>query len=169
MLKKQIVIPLLVFTILGISGASFYFSNPKPAEVHYHAGFIVVENNQKIDFSGFKYMKIEPCGDHEHADEQLEKAHLHDSVGDVVHVHRDDPKWSDLFTNIKYPLDYSKTTAYLNGQKIESFQDQTILPFDSIVILVGENDVEKALAQTVQKPHIEEVEKKSENCGDTKK
>ena len=170
MLSRNLLLQIASAVVIVTAVTAFFLLKPKPEDIHIHAGFVVIENNTKVDFSGFKYMKLEPCGDEGHQeDEQLEKAHLHDSVGDVVHVHRSNPKWSDLFTNIEYPLEYSKVKVYFNGQQVENFQDKIIQPFDSIVILVGENDVEKALAQAVTRDHIEEVEKKSENCGASKK
>ena len=56
-------------------------------------------------------MHIEPCRDEEHEKEkkdakeiQLEKAHLHDMIGDVVHVHYKGTRWKDLFANLNYKV-----------------------------------------------------------------
>lgn len=136
-------------------------------KVHYHAGFVVFQNNKKINFSDNKYMNIMPCSTDDSAlteDPQLEKAHLHDNVGDVIHVEQKDPKWKDLFTNIHYPIDYKTTTAYINGQKVNNFQSQTIHPYDSAVIFIGNND-KKHLKEAVTKKHIIEKETTSESCG----
>lgn len=140
-----------------------------PKEVHYHAGFVVFQNNKKIDFSDFKYMSIKPCSlknEERLTDEELqsEKGHLHDNIDDVVHVHRERSRWRDLFANLKYPLNYSGTTAYINGQKVEDWQNQKIEPYQSLVVFVGEND-QVHLGKAVTKQYIQEVEKKSENCG----
>ena len=66
--------------------------------------------------------------------------------------------------NLKYPIDYSKTAAYINGQKVENWQNQPIQPYQSLVIFIGEND-QKYLKEGVKKEHMVEIEKKSENCG----
>ncbi|MBI4080934.1 MAG: hypothetical protein HY430_04150 [Candidatus Levybacteria bacterium] len=142
-------------------------------KVHYHAGFIVVNNNKQVSFSGQKYMSIEPCvldngKNHEDSEEDLqrEKAHLHDSVGDVVHVEREGAKWKDLFTNINYTLQYREAEAYINGKKVSNFQDLPIKEYDSLVVFAGMNDdVNKFLSQAVTKKHIQEAESKSEDCG----
>ena len=139
-------------------------------EVHYHAGFVVFDNGVKVDFSVIKYMNISPCTEHavkvdetpEHL--QMEKAHLHDGVGDVVHSHREGARWGDLFTNIGYPIDYSKVTAFINGVEIQDIQNASIVGDDSVVIFVGEVDKTK-LIEAITINHIKEVEKMSENCG----
>lgn len=139
-------------------------------KIHYHAGFVVFQNNKKIDFSDNKFMNVKPCTTGEEKeeaaeeDEQLEKAHLHDNVGDVVHVEAADAYWKDLFTNIHYTIDYSKATAFVNGQKIDDLKDQPIKAYDSLVIFIGKVD-QNRLKEAVKKEHIVQEEKKSESCG----
>ena len=159
---------ILIFLVLLLASVAFYFLKPKDQGIHYHAGFIVFENNAQKDFSALQYMKANPCnidGSHGVEEKQLEKAHLHDGVGNVVHVHRDAALWSDLFTNIEYPIDYANTKAYSNDKEIINFPNQPIQVYDSVVILVGENDLATASAKAVTKAHIEEIEKRSEDCG----
>src|SRR5690242_18124426 len=75
---------------------------PEP-KVHFHAGFVVFKDDKKLSFSDYKYMNVKPCmvdDKDEEEDPQLEKAHLHDNVGDVVHSEQNGAKWKDLFTNI---------------------------------------------------------------------
>lgn len=156
---------LLILTSFLIIGRN------KDEAIHYHAGFAVFTNNKQVDFSDFKYMIIKPCNldkDEEKEsdeDDQIERAHLHDQIGDVVHVERKNSKWSDLFTNLHYDIDYKSSEAYLNGKKKNNFQNQIIQPYDSLVVLIGKNDSKKALTKAVKKSHIEETEKRSENCG----
>jgi hypothetical protein len=138
--------------------------------IHFHAGFIVLKDNKQVDFSNIKYMHTKPCGNTtvEHTDpeeEQIEKAHLHDYVGDVVHVHRKGATWGDLFTNLKYPLDYAHVTAYINGQKTTNVQQFPIRAYDSLVVFIGKNDIKLGLTKAVKKSHMQQVEKKSDNCG----
>lgn len=169
MKKKFWIVFVFVDVVIIATGLWFWQShkNDHAAEVHYHAGFQVYVDNVKQDFSDFKYMKIEPCGtDHSEGDEQLEKAHLHDNVGDVVHVHRDGAKWSDLFTNIGYALDQD-VKGYLNGQLVPQALTMPIIGNGSMVFFVGENtDIPQKVAGRVSQDHIIEVEAMSEKCGD---
>lgn len=140
-------------------------------DVHYHAGFVVFDNGVKVDFSDVGYMNITPCTEHGPAENetpehlQMEKAHLHDAVGDVVHSHREGAKWADLFTNIGYEVDYSIVTAYINGEKVTGIKEYPIKAYDSMVLFIGNSD-ESLLSESVGIDHIKEVEKKSENCGE---
>lgn len=171
-MKKWIISVIVVVIVAGVSfaGVKAYKAMTTPDKVHYHAGLVVFENNKKLDFSGNKYMYIKPCsakgeeieGEN---DEQLEKAHLHDNVGDLVHVELGGAIWKDLFTNIKFPIDYSKVIGYVNGKKVENFQDQPIRNFDSLVVFIGKNDT-RLLSQAVKKEYIEAEAKKSKTCGE---
>jgi hypothetical protein len=143
-----------------------------PKEVHYHAGFAVFKDDRKVDFSGFEYMHVEPCTDvvdtHDSFSEiQQDKAHLHDFVGDVVHVHREGAKWRDLFRNIKYKLDYDQAKGFINNKEVENFETLPIKPYDSLVILIGENS-SNHLEDSVTQEYIKSKEKTSEDCGGSK-
>jgi hypothetical protein len=163
----------VLVAVLGTTGLLVFQGKIReafmPKERHIHVGFVVFENNKKLDFSDFKYMSVKPCGLKEtepltDAQIQDEKAHLHDNVGDVVHSHFEGAQWKDLFSNIKFPIDYAKTTGYINGQKVEDWKDQKIQAYDSLVVFIGNNDP-KNLKQAVTKNHIQMIEKKSESCG----
>lgn len=169
MVKKNFV-GIGVLLILSIFIYFKFFMNKIPEkEVHYHAGFIVFNNGQKVDFSNVKYMTISPCGVKGKSEKggtniQIEKAHLHDGVGDVVHVEAADSKWGDLFMNINYPIDYSKVTAYINHQKVDDVKDYPIKPYDSLVLFAGDVNMD-LLNQAVTKDHIIKVGDASESCG----
>lgn len=179
-LKKSSISRKLLYIIIPIFLISLVFFGwvvkekvlPQP-KVHYHAGFIVVKDNQLINFSDVKYQNFEPCKSNQNDKEpetperfQLEKAHLHDYVGDVVHVENKSSKWADLFTNLRYSINYQETTAFINGKQVSGFQSQQIKPYDSLVVFIDNtSNKDSYLAQAVTKQHIQEAEKKSENCG----
>ena len=158
---KASVIVILIFALLFI----YVNRQQKPQvdeeteEFHIHAGFKVYKDNELVDFSGLEYMKINPCltgdGHAENEDEQIEKAHLHDNVGDVAHVHRENATWADLFMNIGYPI-----------MGNEDLLASPIKAYESVVFFEGENsDIESKASSKVSREHILEVEGKSENCG----
>lgn len=166
--KKLIAIGLSSLLLIVIAIAAVIIKGQKEQKplVHYHAGFIVFQDGKKLDFSDIKYMHLAPCvqGGKETADDPSMKAHLHDDIGDVVHVHRAGAVWQDLFTNIKFPIDYTKTTGYINGQKVTAFQKTAIVKNDSLVVFIGKVD-ESLLSQAVTVDHIESVSSHSETCG----
>jgi len=172
-MKKKIIVVIIIFilTTLSYFGYLAIKKFTTPENVHYHAGFVVFQNDKKIDFSDFKYMRVKPClldeSNHDESPEdiQSEKAHLHDNVGDVVHIEGEGTIWKDLFTNIKYDLDYTSATTYINGKKVSNFENLSVQPDDSIVILTGDNKSDH-LKDAVSKKYIEEKAAKSVDCGE---
>jgi hypothetical protein len=138
---------------------------------HYHAGFQVYKQNQLQDFSDLKYMHLESCTETEAfpkaiEDEQIEKAHLHNGVGDVVHVHRDNSVWGDLFHNLNYPLEAS-ATAYLNSKPVVDFLTLPIEPYDTLVVVQGEaSNLDQMTLNVPTREYIETVEAQSETSGE---
>lgn len=174
-MKKIVLTASLIVGIIAFLNYQRIINLASPAhddkEIHLHAGFLVYKDNTLRDFSAFEFQNFVPCSEDAHdetddpAHEQLEKAHLHDSVGDVVHVHRSNAVWGDLFKNINVSLD-ATATAYLNGEILEDFRNYPIKPYESIVIFEGNNDnIETKLKEAIGRDHIEKVELKSENCG----
>ncbi len=172
-MNKKILATVIVCLLIIIGAYTYFIYLKKPIEtekVHYHAGFVVFQNNKKLDFSDSKYMYVEPCtsGAKESTDShtiQLEKAHLHEDVGNLVHVEQPGALWKDLFTNMNYPIAYAKATGYINNKQVFDFQDHPIRPFDSLVVFMGTND-KTLLSQAVTKQQIIAEAKKSTTCGD---
>lgn len=164
-----------IFLLFIIGGAALYYyklNSTKPKPVHFHAGFQIYVDGKIQDFSSLKYMNVEPCTAHpeettdpEH--EQEEKAHLHDLVGDVVHVHRANSTWGDLFKNMQFNITSSKPiTSYINGQKVNHILTLPIKSYDILVLIIGEKPKDtNFLKKAVTKNHIIKTEKKSETCG----
>ncbi len=166
--KYWIVLGVGVAIALALASYFLFFRSSKP-DIHYHAGFQVYVNNTLQDFSDLKYMQIKPCGGTFHfEDEQIEKAHLHDNIGDVVHVHREGAVWADLFQNIKFEIPTStEFVGYLNGNRQENILTYPILPYDSVVFFSGPIvSMNQKLQARVTDDHIKEAESRSENCGD---
>lgn len=160
----MIIILLILLTLSGI--AIYKYMNKPP--VHYHAGFHIYIDGKLQDYSSTEFMHLKPCGAHDDTgdkeDEQLEKAHLHDNVGDVIHVHRNDVVWDDVFTNLKVKLPKTSVSAYINGKKITDIKKYPVKAYDSLVLMIGKNDM-AYLKDAVTVNHIKQNEKKSESCG----
>lgn len=166
---KKIKFFVVVLSVVIIAVASYFYFHPSetPHEeaVHFHAGFQVYIDDVKQDFSNFKYMNIRPCGDAHEENDQLEKAHLHDGVGDVVHAHRNGGTWGDLFANITYTMP-NDVVGYVNGQLVPEILQMPIIANSSVVFFVGKNsDLDKKIAERVTQEHIQKIELKSEDCG----
>ena len=172
-MKKVLIVILFLISIGTIATVILPRTILKAKPVHYHAGFQVYKDGKLQDFSDFKYMHEKPCTadgkpiEDPNPDEQMEKAHLHDNDGDVVHVHREKARWKDLFQNIKYPIG-ENVTGYVNGKKVDDILDQPITKDESVIFFIGKNpDETKLLKKAVTVQRIREVEKKSETCSAT--
>lgn len=97
----------------------------------------------------------------------MDKAHLHDNIGDVVHAHLKGGVWEDLFKNIDYNIAAKGTVqGYINGKAVDNILQDNINPYDSVIMLVGNNNnIEQYFPNAVTKDAIVKAEKMSENCG----
>lgn len=162
-------IVLLICVVVLIAVGRDYLIPSAKHEIHYHAGFRVYIDGVQQDYSDYKYMNFVPCSEHKekksNAEEQMEKAHLHDGVGDVVHVHRSGAKWGDLFTNIQVELPKNKELqGFINGIENDDIMDTPIKAYTTAIFLVGETEASHG-GELVSEEHIKEVEAKSELCG----
>ena len=160
--KLGLIVGGLIVVILG-----WMLWEKQATAAHYHAGFVVYQDGVKQDYSGYQYMNYTPCSEHDvkksAAEEQMEKAHLHDGVGDVVHVHREGAVWGDLFKNIGVGLE-SNVGGYLDGEWKQNILNQPILPYQTMVLVIGENKPEYQ-QERISREHIIQVEAASELCG----
>lgn len=135
--------------------------------IHYHAGFVVYIDGNKQDYSGYQYMNITPCSEHnthkDPEDEQIEKAHLHDGVGEVVHVHRSGARWKDLFVNLGIKgIEEMKLTTISPSGEISDGLRQPIKPNESLIFLFNSPNVTDR--DFVSAERIAQVEQMSELC-----
>ncbi|HEX9805180.1 MAG TPA: hypothetical protein VGA67_05855 [Candidatus Dojkabacteria bacterium] len=174
--KKFILLFIVIIgiaTSLASAGVFILNKEDEPEEsIHLHAGFIVVIDEEQIDFSSNKYMHINPCtiGDdhgHELTDEEIqeEKAHMHDNIGDVVHVHQSNAFWKDLFINIDFEFP-ENIRGYVNGEIVENILEYPILSYDRVLIIDDDSELNEEYFDLIpEKNRIIEVENMSENCG----
>ncbi len=166
-MKKSV---LILVTLLFVVLASYLFitNSPKKVKVHYHAGFKVFVDGTLQDFGRLKYMHDVPCTAKKvkiKEDPQMEKAHLHDLVTDVVHVHREGGVWGDLFKNMNYSFPSEATVSgYIAGATVSGILNYSIKPDDSVIIVVGDPSLVN-LTDFVLIERIKEIEQKSESCG----
>jgi len=122
--------------------------------VHYHANFAVFINGTRLDFSQERYMEdIATCKANPDVVLPRERAHLHERLGDVVHVHQPGVTWGHFFANIGFVLgddvlvtDDDQTfvddgvqtmTFVLNGQSEPSIYNRVIESEDRLLISFG--------------------------------
>jgi hypothetical protein len=128
-----------------------------PEQPHYHANFAVYINGTREPFKGRGYYEetaAEMCS-LQQVETSKQRAHMHDNVGDVVHVEDHLVSWGNFMQNLGWGLgnDYLKTndkmfvngdagtlSFILNGQKVDSISDQIIQDKDRLLISYGTSD-----------------------------
>ena len=72
---------------------------------HYHANFAVFVDGERLDLSAMHYMQdIAACKANPDLILPVERAHLHEGIHDVVHVHHEGATWGHFFANIGFAL-----------------------------------------------------------------
>ncbi len=180
-LWKEVVGAVAVILAAVVVGAFFFARHqsqptaPKPAPVHYHAGFRIYVDDTLQSYSDMQFMEIAPCTPSEVPEDAT--VHLHNGVGDVVHVHKAGMTWQNLFhyLNSRAPgtlpdgarLSELGIRGYINGQLVENILAAPIVAYDSAVIIIGTDtgDLSKKLRSAVTVDDIKKAEASKENCG----
>jgi hypothetical protein len=133
------------------------FATYKPESVHYHANFAVYINGQREQFKEpFYYQESSAaCSTSPEAMTPPVRAHMHDNVNDVVHIHDHAVTWGQFFQNngwvvnprfINTPKqlyladDTNKVFFYLNGKTQANIANQVIGDRDKLLVDFGSGD-----------------------------
>lgn len=144
-----VVVGLLIFAAIR------FFTYKPPNHTHYHANFAVYINGQQLKFEDpANYQEVVSCIKDDETN-PLHRAHMHDGIYDVIHVHADAVTWNQFFENLNMTTDPtylrikndsfinnspSKATYILNGKKIVSLSGLVISSRDKLLINYGPDD-----------------------------
>jgi hypothetical protein len=127
----------LIFTVALLLGAlvilALRFAMYQPEHVHYHANFAVYINGAREEFKGARYyQEVAVCSATNGIAIPEQRAHMHDNVNSVVHVHDHAVTWGQFFENLGWVVgpdfietdsgakyiasDSSKLHVLINGQ-----------------------------------------------------
>jgi len=95
---QWLVIGLLVGALIILVIRFFTYS---PVQVHYHANFAVYLNGQRQEFKGPQYyQEVAICSATTSIAIPQQRAHMHDNINSVVHVHDHAVTWGQFFENL---------------------------------------------------------------------
>ena len=97
----------VVIGVVGIGAARFATLPELPDNEgpHYHANFAVFLNGERLDLSAMHYMQdVSACKANPGVILAVERAHMHEGIHDVVHVHHEGATWGHFFQNIGFAL-----------------------------------------------------------------
>jgi len=124
------------------------------SDVHFHANFLVRLNGQNFDFTPNKYMEpVSLCQVGSAAQSPEGRVHMHNNIGNLVHIHAAQVTWGDFFANLgwavsdtgivtdsgqTYLADSShRITAMVNGQPVTKIAQQYIKANDRLLLNYG--------------------------------
>jgi len=161
-LKHRIALAAIIGFLLGaIWFIALRYATYTSDAVHYHANFAMYVNGEQELFDSFTYYEeVQSCGGDELFNPRI-RAHMHEQVNSVVHVHDAGATWGHLFANLGFTLgnsvlttdtdvftesDDAALTFILNGEETSSIANQTIRSEDVLLISFGDDD-EEALTE----------------------
>ena len=163
--NKKLLIAVLVAFLLGVFWVvAIRFVTLEKKEVHYHANFAVFAEGERILFDNFTYYEeVAACGGNG-LDSPKIRAHMHDSIGHVVHVHDNGVSWGHFFANLGFANgdtvfktdsetyvedDDTEISFILNGEEVNTTANRTIGDEDVLLISLnnGEPSEEELKAQ----------------------
>ncbi|HSX46111.1 MAG TPA: hypothetical protein VLG27_03865 [Candidatus Saccharimonadia bacterium] len=90
-----------ILVLLGIR----FFTYKLPDQVHYHANFVLFINGQREEFKGPQYyQEVAVCSSTNAITIPQERAHMHDNINNVIHVHDHAVTWGQFFANLGWTL-----------------------------------------------------------------
>lgn len=98
-----------VIVLLGVRFATY-----KPVQVHYHANFAVYINGKREEFKGPQYyQEVAICSSTNDISIPQQRAHMHDGINSVIHVHDHAVTWGQFFENLGWFVgpDFIETDA----------------------------------------------------------
>lgn len=138
--------------------AALRFFLVKSPETHYHANFAVYINGEREPFEEFTYYEEVAACTSEYADNPKGRAHMHDRVNDVIHVHDKRVTYGNFFQNIGWNVggDYLATldrvyqnsgndrvVYMLNGERVRDITNRVIGNMDRLLVVYGDTSDEQ--------------------------
>jgi hypothetical protein len=145
----------LLLGALVVLGVRF-FTYSGPQQAHYHANFALFINGQREEFKDPSYYQEVTACEVSGTIKPVQRAHMHDSINSLVHVHDQGVTWGQFFENLGWYVgpDFIQTrtgTMYkasgndalhvlLNGQDytgLAPITNQTIGDKDRLLLSFG--------------------------------
>jgi c-di-AMP phosphodiesterase-like protein len=174
---KKVLLSSIALLLIGIVFIGYKVSKVPEIPVHYHANFALFKNGTQIDFSDAKYMHIAPCSDspiEKPAKNKLDEIHLHNTIGNVVHVHTSGVTWRNLFQSLKFNIDEilsdKAIKIYINEKEVARNALDTQIQKEQRLLITTSTDPKTEFAQVgSDAKEYDDGKKGPESCGATGK
>ena len=164
-LKKSYVLAGFGFFLGLLTILVIRFATYNPHRVHYHANFAVFINGQREQFKDNFYYQSEGAACIADANmTPTDRAHMHDHINDLVHVHDHAVTWGQFFQNIGWGVnprfintptqllvasENQKVTFWVNGQEVANIANQVIGDRDKLLVDFGTDNNLQAEYKTI--------------------
>ena len=164
---RLLILALTMGLLIGILGVlCIRFATYRPEHTHYHANFAVYLNGKRDEFKGSQYYQsVAICSAGRGITIPEQRAHMHDNINSVIHIHDHATTWGQFFENLGWSIgsDYihiddgtqytesadAKLHVIINGQdytNLMSIANTVIKDKDRLLVSFGAPD-EVALKQ----------------------
>ena len=168
------------------------YATYNPVQVHYHANFAVYINGQREQFKNPIYYQEEAaCSTTDDITSPVERAHMHDNINSVIHVHDHAVTWGQFFDNIGWSLgpnfiqdnqhqlyvenDTQKLNIVLNGDNLTdltAINNTVIKDQDRLLVSYGDidgNQLNQEFKSVPSTAHHYDVTKDPASCAGSEK
>lgn len=148
----------LILGALIILGIRFFTYSPD--QVHYHANFAVYINGKREEFKGPQYyQEVAICSSTTGITIPQQRAHMHDDINSVIHIHDHAVTWGQFFENFGWYVgpdfiqkddgtryvadDTNKLNIIINGQDytgLQAITNNVIKDRDRLLLSFGDID-----------------------------
>lgn len=188
-INQKLIITLLLGVILGIIifASIRLYKYSQPEHTHYHANFQVWINGVREEFvSPLYYQEVASCLKDDDNNPK-HRAHMHNQINDVVHVHASAVTWGQFFENINigaqpnylrigdqiYTNNDNQNVKYiLNGKELSSLNGVMINSEDTMLVNYGSENVADLLAKQnniTNKAKVYNTQKDPASCSSNEK
>jgi hypothetical protein len=153
-----------------LMGAIRYVNLEPPPHVHFHANWALFADGQRVDLTADRYMEdVAQCMADPANQRPEDRVHMHNGDADVIHVHDAGATWGHFLANLGMGIgddyieigdarmanDEAKSLKFvLNGNRIRSLRNLTIVNRDRLLISFGSEPVETVIS--TQFPQVAE-------------
>ena len=154
---------LLTLILIILTTSITYLLKPEPYKVHHHANMLVMIDGKEWDFSKDIYMEeVSRCNVTVGVLPE-DRIHLHENMGDLIHVHMAASTWGDIFSNLMWNFgsgylvddygqmylanDEKKVYFILNGEEVTNPHNTPVNSEDKLLVWYGSGTTEDIITR----------------------
>jgi len=167
-IERSKILILCAFAVGVLWAFSLRFLLAADTSTHYHANFAVYVDGTKDPFDNFTFYEEVTACNPEYINEPTSRAHLHDNISHIIHVHDTAVTWGHFFANLEYSIskdalqtddgifidgqDGKQLRFILNGKEVGDVTNKLIESEDTLLVDYGADNIESLLLRYADIP-----------------